>query len=139
MSNSTELSVPTKEATDTPKSGDNGRTNESRTRLVPVVDIVEDSHGITLYADLPGVPRDKLDIRVQDGNLTLEAEAIVPMPAGLRLHHGEIRNPHYARAFALSSDFDVTRIDAQLRDGVLKLTIPRRDEAKPRRIEVIAG
>ncbi|CAH2810390.1 MAG: Molecular chaperone (small heat shock protein) [uncultured Caballeronia sp.] len=53
--------------------------------------------------------------------------------------HAEIRAPRFARAFTLSPDFDVSRIDAQLRDGVLKLTIPRRDEARPRRIEVNVG
>ncbi|MDS0856778.1 Hsp20/alpha crystallin family protein [Burkholderia pseudomultivorans] len=106
------------------------------TRIAPAVDVFEDSHGITLYADLPGVPREKLDVRVQDSSLTVEAEAVIPTPAGLRLQHGEVRHPHFWRAFTLSPDFDVSRIDAQLRDGVLKLTIPRREEAKPRRIEV---
>ncbi|HTH61040.1 MAG TPA: Hsp20/alpha crystallin family protein [Paraburkholderia sp.] len=105
-------------------------------RIAPPVDVREDSHGITLYADLPGVPREKLDVRVQDSSLTIEAEAVIPMPSGLRLQHGEVRRPRFWRAFTLSPDFDVSRIDAQLRDGVLKLTIPRREEAKPRRIQV---
>lgn len=139
MSTSTELSVPAQAAgaATTDRAGD--QATGSGTRFVPAVDIFEDRTGITLYADLPGVPREKLDVRVQDGKLTIEAEAVVPMPSGLRLQHGEIRNPRFARAFALSLDFDVSRIDAQLRDGVLKLVIPRRDEAKPRRIEVTAG
>ncbi|WP_414442422.1 Hsp20/alpha crystallin family protein [Burkholderia sp. 22PA0106] len=139
MSNNTELSVPTKEAGKATTNRDNGQASESRTRLAPAVDIFEDSRGITLYADLPGVPREKLDVRVQDGNLSIEAEAVVPAPSSLRLHHGEIRNPQFARSFTLSPDFDVSHIDAQLRDGVLKLTIPRRDEAKPRRIEITAS
>jgi HSP20 family molecular chaperone IbpA len=108
-------------------------------RIAPAVDVFEDRHGITLYADLPGVPREKLDIRVQDGNLYIEGEAVVPTPDALRLQHAEIRAPHFARAFTLGADFDVSRIDAQLRDGVLRLTIARRDEAKPRRIEVSVG
>ena len=107
--------------------------------IVPPVDVIEDASGITLYADLPGVPREKLDVRVQDGTLTVDAELMVPTPSGLRLQHGEVRHPHFSRTFVLSPDFDASRIDAQLRDGVLKLTIPRRDEAKPRRIEVHAG
>ncbi|ANA34959.1 Hsp20/alpha crystallin family protein [Ralstonia mannitolilytica] len=110
-----------------------------QTHMAPPVDIFENRHGITLYADLPGVARDKLDVRVQDGTLTIDADLVVPTPAGLRLHHGEVRHPHFARTFVLSPDFDASRIDAQLRDGVLKLTIPRRDEAKPRRIEVSVG
>lgn len=117
----------------------NGQSGTRQVRLAPAVDIFEDRHGITVYADLPGVPREKLDVRVQDGSLTIEAEAVVATPSGLRLQHAEIRHPHFARAFTLSPDFDVSRIDAQLRDGVLKLTIPRRDEAKPRRIEISAG
>jgi len=107
-----------------------------RTTLAPAVDVFEDSQGITLWADLPGVTRDKLDVKVHDGNLYIEAEAVVPTAAGLRLQHAEIREPHFARAFSLSPDFDTSKIDANLQDGVLKLTIPRRDEARPRRIEV---
>ncbi|MCA8276138.1 Hsp20/alpha crystallin family protein [Burkholderia sp. AU30280] len=109
------------------------------TRVAPAVDVFEDNRGITLYADLPGVPREKLDVQVRDGNLTVEAEAVIPTPAGLRLQHGEVRHPRFWRAFTISPDFDVSRIDAQLRDGVLKLTIPRREEAKPRRIQVSVG
>ena len=56
----------------------NGQTATRQVRLAPDVDIFEDRHGITLYADLPGVPREKLDVRVQDGSLTIEAEAVVP-------------------------------------------------------------
>ncbi|MBI0331426.1 Hsp20/alpha crystallin family protein [Burkholderia plantarii] len=105
-------------------------------RTLPAVDVIEDSHGVTLYADLPGVPRDKLDIRVADGSLSIEAEAVIPVPSGLRLRHGEIRHPRFSRVFTLSQDLDTSRIDAQLRDGVLTLSIPRREEAQPRRIEI---
>jgi HSP20 family protein len=107
-----------------------------RMTLTPAVDVFEDSQGITLWADLPGVTKDKLDVKVHDGNLYIEAEAVVPTPAGLRLQHAEIREPRFARAFSLSPDFDTSKIDANLQDGVLKLAIPRRDEARPRRIEV---
>jgi HSP20 family protein len=117
------------------------RSNLDSTRrvtLTPAVDIIEDSHGITLWADLPGVPRDRLDVKVHDGRLYIEAEAVVPTPSDLRLHHSEIRAPHFARVFTLSEDFDTSQVDANLHDGVLKLSIPRREEARPRRIEVRA-
>ncbi|WP_343726396.1 Hsp20/alpha crystallin family protein [Burkholderia seminalis] len=110
-----------------------------RITLTPAVDIYEDSQGITLWADLPGVTKDKLDIKVHDGSLSIEAEAAVPTPAQLRLQHAEVREPHFARTFTLSPDFDTSKIEASLRDGVLKLTLPRRDEARPRRIEVKTG
>ena len=107
-----------------------------RMTLTPAVDVFEDNQGITLWADLPGVTKEKLDVKVHDGNLYIEAEAVVPTPAGLRLQHAEIREPRFARAFSLSPDFDTSKIDANLQNGVLKLTIPRRDEARPRQIEV---
>ncbi len=115
------------------------RDTEQPTRritLVPAVDIYEDSQGVTLWADLPGVTKDKLDVKVHDNSLSIEAEAVVPTPANLRLQHAEVREPHFARTFTLSPDFDTSKIEANLQDGVLKLTIPRRDEARPRRIEV---
>lgn len=104
--------------------------------LTPSVDIFENSQGITLWADLPGVTREQLDLKVHDGNLYIEAEAALSTPAGLRLQHAEVRHPHFARAFSLGAEFDTSKIDANLRDGVLKLTIPRRDEARPRRIAI---
>ncbi|MCF6556587.1 Hsp20/alpha crystallin family protein, partial [Escherichia coli] len=63
-----------------------------QTHLAPPVDIFENRQGITLFADLPGVPREKLDVRVQDGTLTVDAELMVPTPQGLRLQHGEVRH-----------------------------------------------
>jgi len=116
----------------------NGAATRAAT-LAPAIDVFEYSHGITVFAGLPGVTKEKLDIKVHDGTLLIEAEAVVPTPSELRLQHAEIRKPHFFRAFTLSADLDASRIDAQLRDGVLRLMIPRRDEARPRRIEVAAG
>lgn len=107
-----------------------------RITLAPPVDILEDSQGVTLWADMPGVTKDRLSVKVHDGNLHIEAEAMVPTPAGLRLQHSEIREPRFARAFALGADFDASKIDASLKNGVLRLTIPRRDESRPRQVEV---
>ena len=113
-----------------------GDQSQRRVTLMPPVDIFENSQGVALWADLPGVTKDRLDVKVHDGSLYIEAEAVVPTPAGLRLQHAEIRRPHFARAFSFGADLDASKIDANLKDGVLKLTIPRRDEARPRRIEV---
>lgn len=134
MNDSTELA--TRESHADIASCEDAQPAKQLTRIAPAVDVFEDSHGITLYADLPGVPREKLEVRVQDGSLNIDAEVVIPPPSGLRLQHGEVHHPHFRRAFTLSPELDVSLIDAQLRDGVLKLTIPRREEAKPRRIEV---
>ncbi|PMS38699.1 HSP20 family molecular chaperone IbpA [Trinickia symbiotica] len=105
-------------------------------KVTPAVDVYENKQGITLWADLPGVSKDKLEINVHDGRLSIEAEAVVSMPAALRVQHVEMREPRFARTFTLSPDLDTSKVEAELRDGVLKLTIPRREEAQPRRIEV---
>lgn len=110
-----------------------------RATLIPAVDIFEDVHAVTLVADLPGVPKEKLNIKVHDGSLTVEAESVVSTPANLRLSHAEVRVPYFARRFTVSDDLDTSKIEASLKDGVLKLVIPRREESKPRQIEVKAG
>jgi HSP20 family protein len=111
-------------------------TRRASSTITPPVDIVETSEGITLWADLPGVPRDKLDVKVHDARLYIEAEAVVPAQTELRVHHAEIRAPRFVRAFTVSEDFDTSKIDANLQNGVLKLSIPRREEARPRRVDV---
>ncbi|WP_186016815.1 Hsp20/alpha crystallin family protein [Burkholderia gladioli] len=107
--------------------------------VTPAVDIVEDSEGITLWADLPGVSKAGLDLRVHDNRLTIDAQVSLPQTEGLRLQHAEWRAPRYLRSFVVSPHFDTARIEANLRDGLLTLRIPRRAEALPRKIEVATG
>lgn len=133
MSNETE--VTRRDAGELSESDAAGR----RAALVPSVDIVEDKYGVTVWADLPGVPKDKLDIKVHGDNLSIEAEAVLPTPAGMSVTHSEVRASRYARAFSVSPDLDTSKIDASLQDGVLTLRIARREAALPRRIEVKVG
>jgi HSP20 family protein len=63
----------------------------------------------------------------------------VPTRDALRLQHAEFRVPDFARSFTLGPECDTSKIEANLKDGVLKLLIPRREEARPRRIEVAVG
>lgn len=107
--------------------------------IVPPVDIYEDEHGITLLADLPGVSRDRLGVRVNGDSLLIEARAEVAGPRDLELVYGEAQVPAFRREFTLSRELDAARIEAQLKDGVLRLSIPKAEEAKPRRIEVRVG
>lgn len=110
---------------------------ESDTRaLVPRVDVYEDERGITLLADLPGVPRDQLDIKVDGETLTIEGTLAPTTPAGLQPAYVEVRVPRYRRAFTLSRELDTARIEANLKDGVLNLRIPKQEHAQPRRISV---
>jgi HSP20 family molecular chaperone IbpA len=118
---------------------DNQLAQRPQPALVPAVDVIEDAGGITLYADLPGVPRDKLDIRVEGEQLTIEGELQLPIAEGLEGTHAEVTLPRYRRVFSLSRELDCDKVAAELRDGVLTLRIPKAEHAQPRRIEVRAA
>lgn len=107
--------------------------------LLPPVDVIEDSTGITLYADLPGVPKDRLNVRVDGDTLLIEAGVAALSPPDLEPVYAEVRLPRYRRAFTLSRELDPGRIEARLVDGVLNLRIPKQEHARPRRIEVQVG
>jgi len=104
--------------------------------LMPPVDVVEDASGITLYADLPGVSRDRLNLQVEAGTLTIDAELDLGVPPGLQSSHIEVGLARFHRTFTLSSELDTDKVTAELTDGVLKLSIPKAEHAKPRRITV---
>lgn len=109
---------------------------EQQPSIIPPVDVFEDEHGLTLLADMPGVTRDGLGVRVDGDSLTVEATIASHGPENLELVYGEARYAAYRRQFTLSRELDTSRIEAQLRDGVLQLRIPKAEEAKPRRIQV---
>jgi HSP20 family molecular chaperone IbpA len=123
-----------------PATGGSASTSSSaQPYVVPPVDVFENESAITLLADLPGVARDQLNLRVDGENLVIEATAATAGPENLQLVYGEAQIPTYRRQFTLSRELDASRIEAQLRDGVLRLTIPKAEEAKPRRIPVQVG
>ena len=112
------------------------RKTESVGALLPPVDVIEDEAGITLTADIPGVSKDHLGIKVNGDNLLIEAEASIPVQQDMELLYAEVRAPYYRRSFILSRELDASKIEANLKDGVLKLRIPKAEQAKPRCIEV---
>lgn len=107
--------------------------------LVPRVDVLEDEQGITLLADLPGVPREQLEIKVDGETLSIEGVVAAATPANLQPAYVEMRVPRYRRSFTLSRELDPSRIEANLKDGVLNLRIPKQAHAQPRRIAVQVG
>jgi HSP20 family molecular chaperone IbpA len=107
--------------------------------LVPPVDIVEDENGITLEADLPGVSKENLSIRVDGDTLTLEGEVKLGEPQGIESVYAEVRVARYRRSFVLSRDLDTEKVEASMKNGVLRLHLAKSEQAKPRRIEVKAA
>ena len=104
--------------------------------LIPPVDVIEDSAGITLRADLPGVPKDKLGLHVEAGTLTIEGEVAVAMPEGMEATYAEVSVPRFRRVFTLSKELDTSKVSAEFKHGVLNLRIPKAEHAQPRRIDV---
>ncbi len=107
--------------------------------LIPPVDVIEDEAGITVTADLPGVAKENLAIRVDGDTLTIEAPVTLGEAQNMEPVYVEIRAAQYKRSFTLSRELDTAKIDAALKDGVLKLYVPKVEQAMPRRIEVKPG
>jgi HSP20 family protein len=102
----------------------------------PAVDVFEDAGGITLLADMPGVPKDKLELRLDGDALVIEGTVAPLAPDGMQPLWAEVDVPHFKRTFTLSRELDTARIEANLKDGVLALRIPKQANAQPRRIAV---
>lgn len=122
--------------------GDNGRDVGSARRtgaesvLRPPVDIYETGDGITLQADMPGVSKERLNLRVEGNNLLVEGSIGIEPQQQMTALYADVRSTVYRRSFALSNELEADKIDANLKDGLLTLRIPKRAELRARRIEV---
>ncbi len=103
--------------------------------FVPAVDIYESESALTLVADMPGVPLDKIDIDLDSDQLTIRGMVPEEKENG-KLLFREYATGDYHRQFTLSSDIDREKIQASMKDGVLKLVLPKAEAAKPRKITV---
>lgn len=104
--------------------------------MIPAVDVLENEAGITVKADLPGVSKENLHIRVDGETLTIEGQVNLGGVKGLEPVYAEVRTAQYRRSFVLSRDLDTSKIDASMKNGVLTLTVAKLEQAKPRRIPV---
>jgi HSP20 family protein len=103
--------------------------------IQPDADIVEDANGLTLYLDVPGVAPGGTKVEVdENGILSLRARNAFTEPKGEIVRQWVVRD--YYRAFQLAPIYDRSKISAKLLDGVLTISIPRKEDAKPRRIEI---
>lgn len=109
-------------------------TREESRFLVPPVDIYETSEGLTVVADLPGVTKDNLDVRVENNVLTIKGR-VTPKTRGDNLYQ-EYELHDFFRQFELIEDVDQEKITAELKQGVLTLKLPKAEAAKPKKITV---
>lgn len=107
--------------------------------LRPPVDVIEDATGITLIADMPGVSKDNLNLRLEAQSLTIDGAMSLDLPVDMQARHAEVRHQHYERTFALSRELNGEQASAELHNGVLRIRIPKSQEAVPRKIPINAG
>jgi HSP20 family molecular chaperone IbpA len=115
------------------------RAVSAESALRPAVDIFETDEGITLRADMPGVSKDRLNLRIEGTSLLVEGRIGIAPQDQMQPLYADVRSAAYRRSFMLSNEFDASKIDADLKDGVLTVRIPKRPELRPRRIEVRTG
>jgi HSP20 family molecular chaperone IbpA len=111
-------------------------TKQEQSPITPAVDVFEDSSGITLCADLPGVPKENLVLQINGDALTIEGDIALETPADMEVVHAEVRLPRYQRVFTLSKELDTDHVDAKFEAGVLTVRIPKAEHAQPKRINV---
>lgn len=105
--------------------------------FVPPVDIYESNGTLTLVADMPGVSIENLTIDLDKDTLTIRGATGVEETGGRTLLREYVSGDYY-RQFSISNLIDREKIDASIKDGVLRLTLPKAESAKPRKIEVKA-
>jgi HSP20 family molecular chaperone IbpA len=104
--------------------------------FVPTADIYETQEALTVILEMPGVEKSNVSVRVEEGLLRVEGRLDLTKYQGLQPLYTEYNVGHYSRSFQLSSKVDQAKIAAALNDGVLSLTLPKVQEAKPRVINI---
>ena len=104
--------------------------------FVPTVDIYETQDALKVILEMPGVEKGNVDVHVEDGVLNVEGRLDLTKYQGLQPLYTEYNIGHYSRSFRLSNKINQDKIGAELKEGVLSLTLPKVEEAKPRTIQV---
>ncbi len=108
---------------------------------VPDVDVTESAEGLRLYADMPGVEPNSVQVELHDDLLTISGDVNLESYQGLKPIYSEYRIGPLQRRFTLADRHrsDADRVEAKLVDGVLEVFVPRTEQARPRRIEVLTA
>ena len=104
--------------------------------FAPIADIYETNDALTVILEMPGVEKNNVDVRVEDNVLRVNGQLDLAKYKGLVPLYTEYNIGNYSRNFRLSNKIDQNKIAAELKDGVLWLTLPKAEEAKPRTIEI---
>jgi HSP20 family protein len=118
-----------------------GRPERTRAGRIynPDVDIIEKKDHIAVFADMAGIDEKSIDITLEKNVLSIYGRVEPEIPEKLRLVHAEYGVGDYQRVFTLSGEIDREKIEATVKDGVLKVIMPKAEAAKTRKIEVKSG
>ena len=119
-----------KTTTDAPETAGGGRIYR------PLTDICETDQGVSMMIEMPWVAAGAVEITLENRGLTIRGKVEPMRPENLELAYAEYGEGDFEKAFTLSEDFDPDRIEAEMRGGVLTLTLPRAPEAQPKKIAV---
>lgn len=100
------------------------------------VSLNDNGQALQLRAELPGFTEKDLNLTVEQGSLTIRGERKAEVPEGYAAHRQERGKMRFARSFTLPSIIDTSKVEAVLKDGILELTMPKSEEARPREIQV---
>lgn len=118
----------------TKQEGKNVEKTRDLYEATPAVDIYENEDEILLHADMPGVVKE--DIRVDIDNGTLSISGVRKLEIKGAVSYEEFTDVEYVRSFSVPQTIDVEKVEAELRNGVLRLHLPKSEAAKPRLIEI---
>lgn len=137
MTETTELQVQDAEKREVAEMG--AERTRDRLAFVPRADVYETEDAIVVVADMPGVDENSVTITLEDNVLTINGLVEAEQPEGLSLVYAEYRVGDYVRAFTLSDQIERDKIEATVKDGVLRLHLPKVEEVKMRRIPITTG
>lgn len=104
--------------------------------FLPATDIFESDHALTMLIEMPGVSKESIEVKVEGDILTIDGRIDFSKYEGLQALYTEYNVGNFSRTFQLSNEIEQAGIKAELKDGVMKLVLPKAERAKPRRIEI---
>ncbi|MBU1194383.1 MAG: Hsp20/alpha crystallin family protein [Proteobacteria bacterium] len=105
-------------------------TNSPRTNLL------ENGDRFEVQAEVPGISKDNLDIKIQGNYLEISGKRQIDIPEGYKIHRNERGTAAFSRSFTLPDDVDSEKVEATIKDGILYLSLPKSETAKPRQITI---
>jgi len=119
--------------------GNYGRPSGYRRELEsarPRINLYEHGNNFEIRAEVPGLKKDNLNVKIQGNYLEISGERGSDAPEGYKTHKTERGVGSFSRSFTLPADVDSTKVEATLKDGVLYLTLPKHEAAKPKKISI---